>query len=255
MEKIYFGSGDSLDIDVVYIFDVMPDLQECKSFCSEKDENRNIVCINNGIVTESYKGTKDEMNNVIYNTFHLHKQILKENPIKHLVKRDLALKSIRTVRGLLSSLSRTEYREDIKKALKSNDWIFKLDVLLNIDFNNIKDFIKDNQVETFKFLAFQVGQTLALIYGKEIYTKKDLADLYPILNDFLYRKENINEEQLNSFYKFFKDFLIILRSYNIDYVDDKNKDNSFIIFKDFFAIYDLKKELKIKEYNWHNDNY
>ncbi len=58
MEKIYFGSGDSLDIDVVYIFDVMPDLQECKSFCSEKDENRSIVCINNLIVTESYKGTK-----------------------------------------------------------------------------------------------------------------------------------------------------------------------------------------------------
>lgn len=247
MKKIYFGSQDSLDIDVVYIFDIMPNLQECKSFCSEKEENRNIICINNGVVTDSYKGTVDEMNNVVFNTFTLHQQILEENPIKFLLTRDIPLKCIRTVRGLLSSLSRTKYREEIKRALKSPDWNYKLEVLDSIKLIEIYDFVKDNKIETFKFLAFQIGQTLDLIYGKETFTKKDVVINYPLLNDFLYRKEDIEKQQYIEFELFYHNFIGILKQFNIENI--KDGEVTLTYFNDFLSVYDLKNEIKIEEIN------
>ena len=38
------GSEDSLDVDVYYVFDEMPDFNACKQFCcADKNENRNII--------------------------------------------------------------------------------------------------------------------------------------------------------------------------------------------------------------------
>lgn len=242
MKKIYFGSGDSLDIDVAYIFDEMPNLQECKSFCSDKIENRNIICIEDGIVSKSYKGTIDEMNNVIYNTFSLHKQILENNPILKSVERDIPLKCIRTIRGLLSVVSRTKYRENVKKALKSTNWNFKLDVLSEIDLNLIEDYVKDSKTESLKFIAFQLGQTLSLINNIETYTKSDIAINYPILSDFLYRK-NVTVEQINNFNNFYHDFLSILKSFDVEQI--VYNDDEIVLFKKYLNIYDLKNEVKI----------
>lgn len=42
-----------------------------------------------------------------------------------------------------------------------------------------------------KFFAFQFGQALALINGKDIYTKKEIADLYPHLHPFIYRQQDV----------------------------------------------------------------
>lgn len=71
--KYIHGSEDSTDIDVHYVFDEMPSYQECKKFCdSDKSENRNIITIKNGIVTGCYKGTVDEINNALIETYPLH---------------------------------------------------------------------------------------------------------------------------------------------------------------------------------------
>ena len=60
----------------------------------------------------------DEVNNSLYYTYNLHKQ---DFPliIKGPVERDIFRKDIRAVRGILSTLSRTQYRSDIKQSLKS----------------------------------------------------------------------------------------------------------------------------------------
>lgn len=234
MRKIIFGSEDSLDIDVVYIFDEMPSLNDCKKFCSDKIENRNIVCIEEGIVSKSFKGTTDEMNNVIFNTFKLHKQELNENPIKRIVVRNKEIKTIRTIRGILSELSRTDYREIIKKTLKSYLWLDRINCLKEIDIDKIVDYEKTTRTEFFKFLAFQLGQTIGLFEGKELYTKKTVSEEYPKLKKYLYREENTDSKDLIDFFNY---FIVILES-EIKY---KQVDNTVIFFD--------HKSFSIKEFD------
>jgi len=242
MDKIIFGSHDSLDIDVVYVFDTLPSLQECKKFCENKDEeNKNIVCIKNGVVVSSYKGTIDEMNNVILDTFHLHKQNMELNPITKRLERDILMKNIRTLRGVFSQLSRTLYREKIKQALKSNDWKLKLEVLDSIDLNKIDDFEKASKIETYKFLAFQFGQTFALFEGKEFYTKKDLANEYVTLRPYLYREEK-DIQDLQKFMKLYintlKDIYFKQKGENVYFI----KENKLMNLKE--EKYVLKNDVK-----------
>jgi hypothetical protein len=50
------------------------------------------------------------------------------------------------------------------------------------------DFSKfELDAEDGKFLAFQLGQTLGLIHGKELYTKKQIGEAFPSLQPFLER--------------------------------------------------------------------
>ena len=73
--KYIHGSEDSIDTDVCYVFDRMPDAGECKRFCdSTRAENRNIICIENGTVSGCYKGIPDELNNALIETYGLHEQ-------------------------------------------------------------------------------------------------------------------------------------------------------------------------------------
>lgn len=216
MLRILFGSQNSLDLDVAYVFSTLPTLQECKSFCSDKIENRNIVVIEDGRVIQSYKGTVDEMNNVLFYTFDLHKQEVAENPVKILLPRDKMLKNIRTIRGLLSELSRTSFREQIKLALRS-DWITKLNVLAAIDLNLIEDFGKTTIEDGKKFLAFQLGQTMALNDDIEVYTKDCVGKLYPSMSKYLNRQQETSFDDLDVLWKEYVNYLFQL--------DVKSKDD------------------------------
>lgn len=241
MTKIIFGSQDSLDLDVVYLFEELPSLQECKKFCAENEfENRNIVVIKNGIVTESFKGTPDEMNNVLYNTFNLHQQEIENNPVTRIIERDLIIKNIRTIRGILSQLSRTSYRKDIKEALKSDSWKKRLEVLSLINIKSIKDFGKIEDIEAYKFLAFQLGQTVALLEGKEVYTKKEVSLEYPTLYNYLYRIEGSDLNDLHLFYKKYLDMLS-----EIEIKEDIQEGNIDILFIKENRKFVLKKEKEI----------
>lgn len=186
--KYIHGSGDSIDTDVIYVVEKLPSLQECKKFCSDKEENRNLCVVKNGIVTECYKGTPDEVNNAVFLTYHLHEQ---EYPliITRLVSRDVTAKCMRAVRIILSHLSRSQYRTQVKAAL-IGDWFTRIKTLEDIDLTTI-DFSTLNKNMTrediLKTIAFQIGQTYHLMNGLELYTKTDVAEASFVLTQFLYR--------------------------------------------------------------------
>lgn len=74
--RVRFGSADSRDIDVLYTVESLPDPVECKAFCSNAAENRNLAVIRKGIISETYKGLPDETNNAILATWSLHLRML-----------------------------------------------------------------------------------------------------------------------------------------------------------------------------------
>ncbi len=191
-QSIRFGSPDSQDIDVTYVFPSLPSFQECKKFCDRtEEESRNIAVLKDGIVQDCYKGLPDELNNAIYRTYSLHSQTL-SNPITNPVKRIVPLKVHRAMRIILSALSRTPYRSTIKPALSSNDFQERRQVLSQINFRNL-----NLSPDALKSIAFQLGQTNALIEGKEVYTKGELAELFSNLALFLNRNTTPNLDTLN----------------------------------------------------------
>lgn len=127
--KYQHGSEDSLDKDMFYVVDEIPEsTKECGDFCSEDvTENRNLIVIKEGKVVEVYKGTIDEVNNSLFLTYKNHKQEY-DLLVDGLVERDLALKTVRVTRCFLSHYSRTIYRTKIKNALKSYSWKERLEV-------------------------------------------------------------------------------------------------------------------------------
>ena len=238
--KYIHGSEDSLDKDVFYVFDSMPSFSECRKFCSaDESENRNIICVKNGIVHDCFIGTIDEVNNSLYDTYDLHKQ---DFPliIEEKVERDIYMKDVRAIRGILSMLSRTQYRPEIKEALKSS-WKNRLDCLQNIDFTtiNFNDLDKHyNGQNALKVIAFQLGQTIGLHEGLELYTKSTISLFYKELEPFLYRKGK-DFEVLNNYVDKLLDYL-----YEIDVISN----DRLATFPDGRTI-DLTHENVITQYN------
>lgn len=203
---VIHGSEDSIDIDAFFILEhdflVSQSQQQLKELCeklsSEYGFNGNLIAVKNGVVSFCYKGTIDEVNNGMLYTYHLHNQ-KHQLPVIRRVERDLNIKVIRCIRGILSMYSRSDFRPEIKEALRSDTLRLKLNVLKKIDFNDVfttnfstKGDIKD----ILKFFSFQLIQTCALLEGEEIFTKaqvtnydEDLAIL--IHRGHYYCKENI----------------------------------------------------------------
>lgn len=206
---IRHGSENSLDEDIFVIVYKQYTNQDAKELCeSFLPKNANLIMIKNGIVSWCYKGTVDECNNAILATFNLHKQYLSECPIKYRVIRNKQEKILRTIRGILSYCSRTQYRIIVKQALKSNDIKLKIDTLKQIDLYSIHDFKKNTKIEVYKFLAFQLGQTLALVEKDlELYTKNNVIQLYPNLKPYLMRVDTNNITILNEYLHKFINYL------------------------------------------------
>lgn len=233
MIRYVHGSEDSLDVDVYYVFDKMPSFKECQAFCSNKEENRNIIVVENGVVVDCFKGTVDEVNNGLMKTYCLHNQ---EHPliVKNKLERDVLIKAVRVLRCLLSHCSRTQYREDVKRALKSSSWEEKIEVLNSIDFYSIKSFGKSGSKEdVYKVFAFQLGQFFGLTKDEEYYTKSEVEQAYPRLGVYLYRKKDRDISLLVKFVNIFADFI---SSYETEEID------GITYFKQFDKKIDLKTE-------------
>ena len=129
------GSADSVDKDIVYILEEIPDFNKCKMFCASLEGNPNLAVIENGYVVWCYKGSKDELNNSLFRTIPLHSEN-GENPIVGTVERDVCLKVIRAVRGILSHISRSQYRDKIKSAVRGS-FEEKLQTIEEIDIETI----------------------------------------------------------------------------------------------------------------------
>ena len=246
--KYIYGSADSIDEDSLYIVDQLPEtIAECKEFClSNKgdNENPNLATIENGIINTCFKGTVDELNNAVYKTYSLHEQ---NYPliIEHTVDRDVHLKIIRAVRVIISHFTKSILRQKLKSALKSS-WNDRLNALRciaalkenEIDFGTLNPNMGGCDVK--KLVAFQIGQTLALINGDELYTKKEVSDYFPILGKFLQRKEGYWNELGNELLKFCD---VILEKILIN--DDKSNNTVTFLLNGKEIIYDLKLERKV----------
>ena len=235
------GSEDSLDHDIYVIIDKPADYKLSKKLCEQYlPYNANLLVIEEGLVTWSYKGTVDECNNSLYETYHLHEQKL-ELPIKRKLQRNFSLKMLRTIRGILSYVSRTDLRVDVKRALRSIDIQTKIEVLKLIDLTKIDDFVKNDKIEVYKFFAFQLGQAISLLEdNEELFTKSSVKVKYPEMIDFLSRKEtnSVTELQL-----FLERFINIVES-SVKTVDKQPA----LIRTDFHCvkeIVDVKKEIKL----------
>lgn len=239
MIRYIHGSEDSLDTDVFYVMDKLPSTQYCNEFCTADPlENRNIIVVKDGIVTDCFIGTVDEVNNSLIDTYNLHEQ---EYPliVTKRIPRNVILKQIRIVRGILSLLSHTQYRSEIKQALKGN-WSDRLKCLSQVDITAI-DFESLNKQmsgkDALKIIAFQIGQGLGLLDGKEFYTKKSVSTKYPALNPFLYRQDSPNLYVLHFFLR-----LYLVEIGKIKY-EEINKNTVF--FPDYKKTYELRHETEI----------
>ena len=92
MQTFTHGSEDSLDHDTYVIFDDIPTFHEAKAFCdSQKEDNANILVIQDGKVIWCFKGIEDECNNSLLTTYDLHEQKFPQ-PISSLLKEMCLLK-------------------------------------------------------------------------------------------------------------------------------------------------------------------
>lgn len=218
-----FGSKSSIDYDAMVFVESIPDsIEVCKSMCEMYDKeisnilkshkypikkvNSNLAVVENGILTDIHKGMVCECNNSLYLTYFNFKQIY-PNQITKLVPRNVDLKILRCYRIILSFLSRSFYREEVKKALKGN-LSQKIDILLSINYTKM-DFGNRNgePIDIWKALAFQVAQTLLLTKNIELYSKEDICNHIPGLSGFILR----NTDYYN--YDIFRQNLVELSNY------------------------------------------
>src|SRR6478735_1935633 len=185
----YFGSDDSLDEDVLIKINKkdLPSIQEDRKnllFNIKKEYdlswNMNFIVVENDIVIDTIypKSWIDSVNNSLFSTYNLHKDKQKYDLcIDRLIPRNKLLAIYKTVRTILSMLTRTQYRNDIKPIIKGiHDFKYKIDILSKIDFSILETFNQSNtlDIDIWKIIGFYLVQNYALIKDNiEIYTKKD----------------------------------------------------------------------------------
>ena len=199
----FFGSKNSQDYDVLVAVDEIPlDIDKAHNICKEwnvklsehfpdKPLNCNLGVFHDGQLLICFKGTTDELANVLYYTYDNHTQYF-PNPIESPEVRDIDEKIIRVARFIISFYSRTHLRTEIKTALRGNLGD-RIEVLKKIDFYKMTEFPgkKEKKEDIYKVLAFQYGQVFSLIDGYEpqSYSKNEIAKNYPELKNMLMRGE------------------------------------------------------------------
>ena len=223
-----FGSESSIDLDVCFFVDDLGTIQENHetikvnieklAFNSDKKVNANLAVVQNGTIESSFKGDEDELNNALFETYHLHAQKF-ERRICRKVKRNLDARIERCLRSLVSYFTRTLYRVEAKTALRGNtgDKIMFLD---SVQLKRVEDFGKNGSVtEVYKSIAFQLGITLALLESVELYTKESILDYYPDLKNYLAREKEDSEVLQVYIIKFIE--LMKKRNYETEFRKDK----------------------------------
>jgi len=194
-----FGSENSLDLDICFFVETLSSINdnhktvekliEVEAFKTLKTINANLAILKEGVIIDCFKGIPDELNNALYQTYHLHNQ-KHERKIKRIVVRNLELRIERCARSLVSYFTRTMLRQDAKTALKGS-LQDKLLFLEQLQLSEFKTFGKHGSViEVYKSIAFQVGITLALFQDIELYTKKGIIEMFPEFKSYLLRASN-----------------------------------------------------------------
>lgn len=226
-------------MDIMVILDEQPTSRDsCNKMCQGYDNllqlegidaNHNLCTVNDGMVNWVYKGTADEVNNSMLDTFELHTQ-LEDNVITKRMDRDIHLKAVRGLRIILSFFSRGECRKEVKAALKGgiNDKIECLEMLIPrilTSYHLNKGVL--TEIEAYKTIAFQIGQIYGLYTYLELYTKQDIARVFPALAPYLRREDvgaNRLVKSLSGLLRTFKD-CIVLQDFQYRYGSDSNENH------------------------------
>lgn len=228
----FFGSENSSDTDVLIEVDSIEEQHLNNDFIKKikkeysLDWDINLIVIRDGKITDtiSRKGSPDNVNNSLFQTYKLHKQQF-PNPITEMVERHHFLATFKCIRNILSFCSRTENRNIIKSVLKKEyynssnpSFIDFVEVLKKIDFTKIESFNKKfSDEDIWKKISFYLGQTLSLIKeNNEIYTKNQLVSNYPHLKPFIERNiKNIQKHLINEL----RDELIeVVNEYEVEFI-------------------------------------
>ena len=240
-----FGSADSVDCDVmVFVDQLPPSIEQSKNLCkfydeeikkdlgTDKEVNSNLAIVRDGIITACFKGIPYETNNSIFLTYDFHEQ-KHDWKVKRLIPVTdewIRQKAARAIRTILSFISRTQYRSEVKAALKGSTRQ-KIATLLAIDLETIEDFGKNNQnkADIYKEIAFQIGQATALLDKTELYTKQAIGKWYHVLRPFLYREENVIVKDLNEQKDYFL-FMVMdymfhnsILEYNLEHIKEEER--------------------------------
>lgn len=177
---------------------------------NHKTTDIQFVNIENGFVQWASKGDPRELNNSIFYTFNHHPFNYYymtseefENPVSGSFNLDVGLKAIKTVRGILTSLSRTEIRKEIKPLLLSKSFSEKIECIGDIFssgfLENVEGFGKNiSDGELLKDLCFSNIQLNAMLNNVDVpYTKDEvlLSMGYSQYWRLVYNLSNTDEEK------------------------------------------------------------
>lgn len=196
-----FGSEDSLDYDIMVYVEDIPSIVMCKKWCKEYEEELskiytdkpidvNLAVVKDNMIVDVYKGFPAECNDMIYWTYKRHEQTYAcmVSEVVGLTDEYIHTKVARTVRILISSLSRTVHRPMIKKALKGT-FMDQLCILSMISLDSVNILHnKHSNEEVRKHLAFHVGQCIGVLDGMQLFSKSSIGDHYHLLKPYLERE-------------------------------------------------------------------
>ena len=224
-------------MDIMLILDEQPPTQIlCKVMCLEYDKtfskhkktNHNLCTVNDGMVDWVYKGTIDEVNNSMLDTFELHTQ-LEDNVITKRMERDPFLKAVRGLRIILSFFSRGVHRKEVKAALKGgiDDKIKCLEMITPLIPHYELNKKGTTKIDAYKTIAFQIGQVYGLYTDLELYTKQDIGKVFPALAPYLRREEVCTGHLVESLGMLLKNLssCVVLREFQYRYGIDSNENH------------------------------
>lgn len=232
-----FGSPSSQDIDVMVFVDKLYSIDENHTLIKElnayfennvsdacfngRKVNANLAVLKDGMVIDVFKGTEDECNNSLMDTYTFHHQVHPNHITARYYRFDkyYHIKLKRVARFIMSFFSREpELRVIIKSALRG-DINERLLALKAVDFAKYNTFPgkKEKHEDIYKVLAFQFAQVFGLANQQEIYTKEDAAIQFPVLKEMLARKP-ITKNDIEYLNIYLQKFIIItaLESSNME---------------------------------------
>lgn len=149
-----------------------------------------------------------EANNCLLTTFSHHRfntRAYDEAPVHKQLTQNVSLKLVKNLRTILTFLSRTQYRDEVKRLLKYGTFAERIEFIAEFVSSNklqsVDSFNKNlSDQEITKDLAFCFIQLHALIQGFEVFTKRDACMNYPDLAKYILRTDGSEQlEALESF--------------------------------------------------------
>ena len=113
---------------------------------------------------------------------------------------------IKQFSGTLMSISLVATTVHKSKLLVFTENFLNGGVTTEFNWNDVFLLPAEDRVDKYKKIAFQLGQTHALYYGIEIFTKEELAIRYPTLKVFLMRQP-ISEKNLDELTNFMREVI------------------------------------------------